>query len=219
MICSSISASRVLSLNYGLWFSLLVVTSTVTSDHFRDLSFIQEPEQHGQVRIVSADSNIRVWLFPSLPLSRSGNITGWVFRVDPPLQPWTIVSQNTPSFDLWQEEADTPSLDYHCEVCNVPISAVEVDNERYPSVYKQTLSTPLLVDAAQQFILGIRLPSPEDTNLNLSFQCVMNTTEEVSYFFNTPTTFVTIRETTYKDNERVPLVSPLYGKLARVMYL
>ena len=189
----------------------------MTSDHFRDLSFIQNPGQHGKVRIISADSfsDVRVmWLFPSLPLSRSGNISGWVFRVDPPLQPWTAVSQSVPSFDLWQENTNTPNiLDYHCEFCNVPIAAVEVNNENYPSVYKQTLTTPILIDATQNYILGIRLPSPEDTNLHLSFQYVTNTTDDVSFFFNTPTLFVTIGDTTYKDNKHVPLVSPLYGEL------
>ena len=189
----------------------------MASDHFRDLSFIQDPDRDGQVRIVSADSfrdNRVVWLFPSLPLSRSGNITGWVFRADPPLQPWTTVSQNVPTFDLWQEVVVTPDApSYNCEICNVPIAAVEAD-ENYPSVYKQTLSTPLLVDATQQYILGIQLPLPEDTNLNLSFQYVMNATEEVSYFLKTPTTFATIRDnTTCRDNAHVPLVSPLYGKL------
>ena len=184
----------------------------VTKGQFLDLSFIQNPDQH-EARIVTADAftDRPVWLFPFLPLSRRGNITGWVFRADSSLQSMDLSSENVPSFELWRESMHTSQQDY-IFVMSGSVQAVDGD---IPSVYEQTLTTPLLVSTAEHYILGIRLPLPENASLYLSFQKTKEGTDRLSYYSNAPTLkfMSTTNPATYRDNIHVPLVSPLYGKL------
>ena len=114
--------------------------AVVTKGQFLDLSFIQNPDQHGEARIVTADAftDRPVWLFPFLPLSRRENITGWVFRAGSSLQSMDLSSENVPSFELWQENMDTSQQDY-IFVMSGSIQAVDGD---IPSVYEQTLTLP-----------------------------------------------------------------------------
>ena len=164
--------------------------------------------------IVGAEAFRETWLFPFLTFSRSGNVTGWVYRVQPPTQPWTFSPGSVPSFDLWQEGAFTPSqIDYFCIHCNALIQSVELNSEENVFVYRQTLVTPLAVRGAENYILGIQLPSPGPNNINLSFQYdEEGATDRLSYFFSSHSNFFTINEVTYRDNLHIPLVSPLYGK-------
>ena len=156
-----------------------------------------------------------VWLFPFLSLSRTGNLTGWVFRASSPAQPFSPTSANVPSFDLWEENIHTPrTTDYHCMHCRLPIRTVELYNESNQFVYKQTLAAPLVIDGARNYILGITFPPSGATNLNLSFEKdEVDTTERLSYFFDNNGTFFTIIDSTYQDNLHIPLVTPLYGEL------
>ena len=105
----------------------------------------------------------------------------------------------------------TSQLDYNF-VMSGSIEAVDGD---IPSVYEQTLTTPLLVNAAERYILGIRLPLPENASLYLSFQQTKKGTDRLSYYSNAPTLkfMSTTSTTTNRDNIHFPLVSPLYGKL------
>lgn len=196
--------------------SSTVFVPVASSEPFPTLSFIEEPNQP-DIRIVNADTftDRVVWLFPFLTLSLSGNITGWIFRGDTSSQPWIFTSTNVPSFSLWQESAVTPhQIDYDCIHCNTMIQSVQLNDDNNRFVYKQTLATPLVVDAAENYILGITLPSPETNNLNLSFHYDEELTEDrLSYFFNNFADFFTINDITYRDNLHIPLASPLYGKL------
>ena len=194
--------------------SLYSVLPIGTSNQFLSLDFIQNPNQQNKVRILNVNffSDRTVWLFPFLRITRTGNITGWVFRVDPPPpQNWTWTTDNSPSFELWQENAATPSQeDYVCVSCTTLIRTIEsnVDN---PNVYSQLLTTPLSVTAAQGYILGIRLPRQAANNLNLTFLMTTDITNKRSYFTDFNTTFLTITDRTYEDNQHIPLVRPLYG--------
>lgn len=198
--------------------SLYPVFPIGTSSQFLSLSFIQNPNRQNEVRILNINfskfSDHTVWLFPFLCISRTGNITGWVFRVDPlPPQGWTWTTDNSPSFELWQENAATPNQeDYSCVSCSTLIRTIEpnVDN---PNVYSQLLTSPLSVAAAQGYILGVRLPRQAANNLNLTFLETNDITNERSYYTNLNTNFLTITEGIYRDNSHIPLVSPLYGKL------
>lgn len=187
-----------------------------TSIQFPTLNFIQNPNQQNRMRILNLNffSDRTVWLFPFLDITRSGNITGWVFRVDPPPpQDWTWNTSNSPSFELWRESADTPSQeDYSCVSCSTLIGTMEpnVDN---PNVYRQLLTSPLSVTAAQGYILGVRLPRQAVNNLNLTFLMTTGITDERSYYTELNTTFFTISGETYVDNSHIPLVRPLYGEL------
>ena len=183
----------------------------VTNGQFLDLSFIQNPDQHSEARIVTFTDR-PVWLFPFLPLSWRGNITGWVFRAGSSLQSMDLSSENVPSFELWQESTHTSQQGDYNFVMSGSIQAVDGD---IPSVYEQTLTTPLLVSTAEHYILGIRLPLPENASLYLSFQQTKKSTDRLSYYSNAPTLkfMNTTNPTIYGDNIHVPLVSPLYGKL------
>ena len=197
-----------------LWLSPFLFPA-VTSDQFLDLNFIKNP---GNVRIVHSDNfNDRVvWLFPFLPLSLSGTVTGWVFRGEPHSQLSSLTSDNVPYFQLWQEFLLTPNTtDYQCVHCeSAAIQSVELYDDGNLYVYKQTLNTPLLVDAAEKYILGIHLPAPSPNNLNLSFQYdEIAVNDRLSFFFSNQATFYTINDFTYRDNLYVPLVNPLYGEL------
>ena len=133
-----------------------------------------------------------------------------------------MTTENMPLFQLWQEMTATPgTLDYRCiENCIQTDDLVESVQENFTgssSVYKQTLGSPLEVSPSKHFILGVLLPSSEGNHLNLAFQNdEMQSADRRSYFFSSMTRFVAIREETYEDNLHIPLVTPLYGKLARL---
>ena len=185
------------------------------SDEFTSLEVIKRPGP----RVMLADSftDQRVlWLFPYLNFSQSRTITGWAFRAQPSNPTRSPASPNRPVFQLWQEMAATNVLDYRCINCsNADVGQVEPNFMETNSVYKQTLESPLVVTPNNHYILGILLPSPQENHLNLAFQNNENESAgRLSYFFDTDTAFVVIRNETYRDNLHIPLVTPLYGKIA-----
>ena len=196
-----------------------LLPAALVSDGFTSLEVIKRPGS----RVMYADSftDQRVlWLFPYLNFSESRTITGWAFRAQPSNPTRSPASPNMPVFQLWQEPTHTPdTLDYWCINCsNADVgSTVEPNFMDTNSVYKQTLATPLVVTPNNHYLLGILLPSRQESHLNLAFQNNENESAgRLSYFFDTYTAFVSIRNETYRDNLHIPLVTPLYGKPAIV---
>ena len=195
----------------------VLLPAASASDGFTSLEVIKRPGP----RVMYADSfpDQRVlWLFPYLNFSQSRTITGWAFRAQPSNPTRSPASPNIPVFQLWQEPTFTPNdLDYRCINCsNTDVeSAPEPNFMDTNSVYKQTLGSPLVVTPNNHYLLGILLPSPQENHLNLAFQNNENESAgRLSYFFDTYTALVSIKNETYRDNLHIPLVTPLYGKIA-----
>lgn len=203
------------SVSYTQWRPALFPAASA-SDGFTSLEVIKRPGP----RVMYADSftDQRVlWLFPYLNFSQSRTITGWAFRAQPSNPTRNPASPNMPVFQLWQERTDTPdTLDYHCINCsNADVGPVEQNFTDTNLVYKQTLGSPLVVTPNNHYLLGILLPSRQEDHLNLAFQNNENESAgRLSYFFNAYTALVSIKNETYRDNLHIPLVTPLYGKIA-----
>ena len=183
------------------------------------MTFIQNPGH--QARLVGADSfgdSRLLWLFPFLPLSRSGNITGWVFRVELPLHA-TWNSSSVPLFELWRENKFTPQVVDYDFINGSIVRSVQLRDMGNPSVYEQTLTSPLQVGAQDGYILGIRLPIPGASSLNMTFhhRTVDQSDRPQSYYSSEyENNFIdTTKGDVYRDDTHVPLVSPVFGKLGK----
>ncbi len=150
-------------------------------------------------------NNVRLWLFPSMIFSCSGNITEWIFQAES-----SDDGTELPRMQVWQENPiNVDALDLQStsgaegELSKVGVGATD-------SVYKYVLESPVPVEEGN--IFGVSLPPAEDSSLLLQFQDFGNLGAPESYL--TPISFSTfLLVSQLGPNTRfLPLVSAIIGE-------
>ncbi len=164
-----------------IYFSVytLVVYSANTSG-FPTLETVMDTDAAGQLPDTDVFNNARLWLFPSMNFSCSGNITGWIFQAETSDDG---TDTELPRMQVWRENSlSVGVLDYLLQSTSGSEDELSKVGE---SVYVYVLESPVPVEEGD--ILGLSLPPATDRKLLLQFQDFGNLGAPESYL--TPTSF------------------------------
>ncbi len=149
-------------------------------------------------------NNVRLWLFPSMNFSCSGNVTEWIFQAES-----SDDGTELPQMQVWRENPITVDLDYILQSTSGSVGELSKVGTT-DSVYKYVLGFPVPVEEGD--ILGISLPPAIDRNLLLQFQDFGIEEAPLSYLTSISfSTFLVVSQ--LELNARfLPLVTAVIGK-------
>ncbi len=148
-------------------------------------------------------NSVRLWLFPSMNFSCSGNITGWIFQAES-----SDDGTELPRMQVWRENSISLGvIDYLLQSTSGSAGELSTVEE---SVYKYVLESPVPVEEGD--ILGISLPPATDRRLLLQFQDFGNLGAPESYL--TPISFSTFLLVSQLgvNIQFLPLVTAIIGE-------
>ncbi len=117
----------------------------------------------GQLPNTNVYNNVRLWLFPSMTFSCSGNVTQWIFQAES-----SDDGTELPRMQVWRKISISVDGVYYLRQSTSGSEGELSKVGATDSVYKYVLESPVPVE--EEDIFGVSLPPAVDSSLLLQFQ-------------------------------------------------
>ncbi len=151
-------------------------------------------------------NDVRLWLFPSMNFSCSGNVTEWIFQAES-----SEDGTELPRMQVWRENPiSVDVLNYLLQSTSGSAGELSTVGASDSTVYKYVLESPVPVEEGD--IFGVSLPPAENISLLLQFQDFGNFGAPVSYLTSAGSTVIAVAQIAL-NFRFLPLVTAIMGEL------